>query len=113
MSSCKDGADTEPDLFYGYNPEKKAFHQEIELNHDLEPLEISAEDASRFKREQGDKVDVWALESGEWCVKFKKGARVFIPKSVKFDRVVAGQIPTGWDAKKYGIPEDIIAQVDR
>jgi 3-oxoacyl-(acyl-carrier-protein) synthase len=58
-------------------------------------------------------VDVWALESGEWCVKFKKGARVFIPKSVKFDRVVAGQIPTGWDAKKYGIPEDIIAQVDR
>ncbi|KAI9637319.1 fatty acid synthase alpha subunit [Dioszegia hungarica] len=103
----------EPDLFYGYNPEKKAFHQEIELNHDLEPLEISAEDASRFKREQGDKVDVWALESGEWCVKFKKGARVFIPKSVKFDRVVAGQIPTGWDAKKYGIPEDIIAQVDR
>ena len=37
-------ADVEPDLFYGYNPEKKVFHQEIELNHDLEPLEISAED---------------------------------------------------------------------
>lgn len=103
----------EPDLFYGYNPERKVFHQEIELNHDLEPLEISAEDAARFRREQGDKVDVWAQDSGEWLVKFKKGARVFIPKSVKFDRVVAGQIPTGWDARKYGIPEDIIAQVDR
>ena len=38
---------------------------------------------------------------------------MFIPKSYKFDRVVAGQIPTGWDARRYGIPDDIIAQVDR
>ncbi|KAG9718808.1 fatty acid synthase subunit alpha, partial [Aureobasidium melanogenum] len=29
-----------------------------------------------------------------------------------FDRLVAGQIPTGWDARKYGVPEDIIGQVD-
>ncbi|WVQ99902.1 hypothetical protein IAU59_007045 [Kwoniella sp. CBS 9459] len=103
----------EPDLFFGYDPEKKSFHQEVELNHDLEPLEIPAEDAARFKREQGDKVDVWAQESGEWFVKFKKGARVFLPKAVKFDRVVAGQIPTGWDARRFGIPDDIVSQTDR
>jgi fatty acid synthase subunit alpha len=96
----------EPELFYGYDPNRKSFHQEVELNHDLEP-------AARFKREQGDKCDIWLQESGEWMVKFKKGARIYIPKSVKFDRTVAGQIPTGWDAKKYGIPDDIIAQVDR
>ncbi|WWC71664.1 uncharacterized protein I206_105622 [Kwoniella pini CBS 10737] len=103
----------EPDLNFGYDPNKKSFHQEVELSHDLEPLEISAEDAERFKREQGDKVDVWAQASGEWFVKFKKGARVFLPKAVKFDRVVAGQIPTGWDAKRFGIPEDITTQTDR
>jgi 3-oxoacyl-(acyl-carrier-protein) synthase len=103
----------EPDLFFGYNPEKKVFYQEIELNHDLEPLEISKEDAERFKREQGEKCDVWAQESGEWFVKFKRGARVMLPKAIKFDRVVAGQLPTGWDARRYGIPEDIIAQTDR
>lgn len=103
----------EPDLFHGYDPEQKAFNQEIELNHDLEPLEIPADDAARFKHEQGDRVDIWAQDSGEWFVKFKKGARVFIPKSYKFDRVVAGQIPTGWDGRRYGIPDDIIAQVDR
>lgn len=103
----------DPDLFNGYDPKKKIFYQEIELNHDLEALEISAEDAARFKREQGDKVDVWAQASGEWFAKFKKGARVMVPKSIKFDRVVAGQIPTGWDAKRFGIPEDIIAQTDR
>lgn len=103
----------EPELFFGYDPKRKVFHQEVELNHDLEPLEIPAEDAARFKREQGDKCDIWAQASGEWFVKFKKGARIYIPKAIKFDRVVAGQIPTGWDAKRYGIPDDIIAQVDR
>lgn len=103
----------EPELFFGYDPNRKTFNQEVELNHDLEPLEIPAEDAARFKREQGDKCDIWAQASGEWFVKFKKGARIYIPKAIKFDRVVAGQIPTGWDARRYGIPEDIIAQVDR
>lgn len=103
----------EPDLFFGYNPEKKVFYQEVELTHDLEALEISKEDAERFKREQGDKCDVWAQASGEWFVKFKRGARILVPKAIRFDRVVAGQIPTGWDARRYGIPDDIIAQTDR
>lgn len=100
-------------MFWGYNPEKKGFIQEIELNHDLEPLEVAAEEAARFKCEHGDKVDIWAQESGEWFVKFNKGARIFLPKAVKFDRVVAGQLPTGWDARRFGLPEDIIAQTDR
>ena len=44
--------------------------------------------------------------------KFKKGACVFVPKAFKFSRTMAGQIPTGWDAGRYGIPEDIVAQTD-
>jgi fatty acid synthase subunit alpha len=104
---------TEPELFKGYDPEKKVFHQEVELNHDLEPIEISADDASRFKREQGDKCDVWAQASGEWFVKFRKGARVLVPKAARFDRLVAGQIPTGWNGSRYGIPDEITQQVDR
>jgi fatty acid synthase subunit alpha len=44
---------------------------------------------------------------------FMKGARVLVPKTFKFSRTVAGQIPTGWDAGRYGIPADIIAQTDR
>ncbi|KAG8968299.1 3-oxoacyl-[acyl-carrier-protein] synthase [Tulasnella sp. 419] len=103
----------EPELFKGYDPKKKTSHQEIELNHDLEPLEVSAAEAAKFKLLHGDKVDAWPLESGEWLVKFKKGARVFVPKAFRFDRLVAGQIPTGWDAGRYGIPADIIAQTDR
>lgn len=45
--------------------------------------------------------------------KLKKAAIIFVPKAFKFSRTVSGQIPTGWDAGRYGIPEDIIAQTDR
>ena len=45
-------------------------------------------------------------------VRLKKGATLYIPKALRFDRLVAGQIPTGWDAKRYGVPEDIANQVD-
>jgi 3-oxoacyl-(acyl-carrier-protein) synthase len=45
-------------------------------------------------------------------VKLKKGALLYIPKALRFDRLVAGQIPTGWNAKRYGIPDHIIQQVD-
>jgi fatty acid synthase subunit alpha, fungi type len=48
-----------------------------------------------------------------WFVKFKKGARTFVPKAFKLSHSVTGQIPTGWDAGRYGIPADIIAQTDR
>ena len=103
----------EPELFRGYNPEKKIFNQEVELIHDLEPIEVAEAEAEKFKYQHGDKCDIWAGESGQWFVKFKKGACIFVPKAFKFSRTVAGQIPTGWHAGRYGIPDDIIAQTDR
>lgn len=89
------------------------FNQEIELLHDLEAFEASLPDAEKFKHEHGDKCDIWAAEGGQWFVKFKKGARIFVPKAFTFSRTVAGQIPTGWDAGRFGIPADIVAQTDR
>ncbi|KZW02887.1 fatty acid synthase [Exidia glandulosa HHB12029] len=103
----------EPELFKGYDPKKKVFHQEIQLNHDLEPIEVDEAEAFKFRHEHGDKVDIWRVESGAWFAKLKKGARVYVPKAFKFDRLVAGQLPTGWSAGRYGIPDDIVAQTDR
>lgn len=102
----------EPELLGGYDPTKKEFSQEVEITHDLEPLEVSAEEAVKFQREHGDKVDAW--EEGEvWYVMLKRGARILVPKAVHFSRLVAGQLPTGWNAQRYGIPEDIANNVDR
>jgi hypothetical protein len=102
----------EPKLWDGYDPNHKTMIQEVVLNQDMKPLEVSKEDAETFKHAHGDKVDVWETESGQWMAKFKKGALFYIPKALRFDRLVAGQIPTGWDPKRYGIPEQIIQQVD-
>ncbi|KAL4745702.1 hypothetical protein BDW72DRAFT_186239 [Aspergillus terricola var. indicus] len=103
----------EPELFKGYDPKKKQMLQEIVIEEDLEPFEASKETAEEFKREHGEKVEIFEVpESGEYTVRLKKGATLLIPKALQFDRLVAGQIPTGWDARRYGIPDDIIEQVD-
>jgi len=103
----------EPELFNGYDPKKKQFLQEIQIEEDLDPFEASKETAEEFKREHGDKVEIFKIaDSGEYTVRLRKGATLLIPKALRFDRLVAGQIPTGWDARKYGVPEDIISQVD-
>ncbi|KAJ9502240.1 beta subunit of fatty acid synthetase [Exophiala xenobiotica] len=102
----------EPELFNGYDPKKKQLLQEIQIEEDLDPFEASEETAKEFKRQHGEKVETFALESGEFTVRLKKGATLLIPKALRFDRLVAGQIPTGWNAKQYGIPDDIISQVD-
>ena len=103
----------EPELFQGYDPTKKELLQEIQVEEDLDPFEASKENADEFKRQHGDKVEIFEIpDSGEYTVRLKKGATLLIPKALRFDRLVAGQVPTGWDAKKYGIPDDIISQVD-
>ncbi|KAH7018881.1 fatty acid synthase subunit alpha reductase [Ilyonectria destructans] len=103
----------EPELFDGYNPNKKQLLHEIIIEEDLKPFEASKETAEEFKREHGDKVEIFEIpESGEYIICLKKGAGLWIPKALRFDRLVAGQIPTGWNAKRYGIPEDIVNQVD-
>ncbi|KAI1190676.1 fatty acid synthase subunit alpha [Nemania serpens] len=104
----------EPELFDGYDPNKKMMLHEVSLEEDLEAFEGSKETAEEFKRQHGDKCEIFEIpESGEYIIRMKRGATLWIPKALRFDRLVAGQLPTGWDAKKYGVPDDIISQVDR
>ncbi|KAF2280046.1 uncharacterized protein EI97DRAFT_108781 [Westerdykella ornata] len=103
----------EPELFNGYDPEKKELLQEVQIEADLDPFEASKENAEEFRRKHGDHVEIFEIPgSDQYSVRLKKGAIIQIPKALRFDRLVAGQIPTGWDARKYGVPEDIISQVD-
>lgn len=104
---------TEPEINNEYDPERKVFYQEIELTHDLEPIEVAEADANKFKLQHGDRCDIWTVEGQQSFVKFKKGAIIKVPKAFRFSTLVAGQLPTGWYAGRYGIPEDIVAQTDR
>ncbi|PVU98003.1 hypothetical protein BB559_001847, partial [Furculomyces boomerangus] len=103
----------EPELFDGYDPLKKEVMREVVLETNLEPFITTAEEAANFKLRNGDKVDIWENDDNSWSVKLFPGATILVPKALRFDRLVAGQIPTGWNAERYGIPKDIISQVDR
>ncbi|KAJ3244145.1 3-oxoacyl-[acyl-carrier-protein] synthase [Chytriomyces hyalinus] len=101
----------EPELFNGYNPNKKMLLQEVVVTTEMAPIEASKEEAEAFKLAHGENAVVEEVD-GAFFVHLKKGANIYLPKALRFDRLVAGQLPTGWDAKRYGIPDDIVQQVD-
>ncbi|TQB73271.1 hypothetical protein MPDQ_006016 [Monascus purpureus] len=103
----------EPDLLGGYDPSKKEFLQEIVVEEALPSFSTSKANADAFRLRLGDKVAVRRMpESDEYLVQVKRGAHFFVPKAVPFNRGVAGLLPAGWDPLRYGIPEDIVQQVD-
>ncbi len=97
---------------FEYDPAKKMISQEIVLQESMGPLEVSKAEADAFALQHGDKVVITVLDGDRYNVKFLPGCVMFIPKALKMDRFVAGQLPTGWDAARYGVPKDIIEQVD-
>ena len=94
--------------------DKKQILQEVIIQNDMEPFATSYDTAIEFVREQGDKVEIQQISgSDEYSVRFRKGAVLMIPKATMYDRIVGGQIPTGWDPQVYGLPQDICENVDR
>ncbi|KAJ2731707.1 fatty acid synthase alpha subunit Lsd1 [Coemansia sp. BCRC 34962] len=103
----------EPELVHGYDPNKRTILREIQIEHDMEPFEATADEAASFKAQHGSSVDVWEnATGGSWSVKFLKGALLRVPMALQADRLVAALIPTGWSPTTYGIPDDVIKQVD-
>jgi len=102
----------EPEINDGYDPHRKMLLREVVVTRDLHPIEVgSKEEADQFKLQHGDKADVYE-KGGQWYVQLKKGATMNVPKALDFNRFVAGQVPTGWDATRYGVPKEIVDQVD-
>lgn len=103
----------EPDLVGGYHPEKKEQLQEITVEEDLPEFQTNEATAQALKLRLGDLVIVRPVHNTDNCsVQIKRGAHILVPKAVRAANAVGGQIPTGWNPTKYGIPEDIVHQVD-
>ncbi|KAI9500376.1 acyl transferase domain-containing protein [Coemansia spiralis] len=102
----------EPELLEGQDPQVVPIMRELQIDHDLEPFEATADEAAMFKLRNNEQADIWENKDGSWSVKLLKGCVLMAPKALRFDRLVGGQLPTGWDPRRYGIPEDIVRQVD-
>lgn len=101
----------------GYSPNNKRMLQEIVLMEDFK-LVVPEESMLQFKLEHGDNVSIIPIYQDDGAEKmfevtFNTGTKMYLPKALKFDRYVGGQIPTGWEPSYYGISEEIINQVDR
>ncbi|KAJ1925111.1 fatty acid synthase alpha subunit Lsd1 [Coemansia sp. S17] len=104
----------EPKMVHGYDPNRHQLLREIQIVHDMEPFEATADEAATFKAQNGSKVDIWKTASGgSWSVKFLKGALICLPMALRGNRLVAALLPTGWSPAIYGISDDVIKQVDR
>ena len=98
----------------GYNPNKKDYMQEIAIEDDMPEFDATLATAEAFKIKHGDRVLVKRMdEPDSFRVQVKAGAHIMVPKAVPLpSSVIAGMMPTGWDAAKFGISEDIISRVD-
>ncbi|KAJ2409034.1 fatty acid synthase alpha subunit Lsd1, partial [Coemansia sp. RSA 2530] len=104
----------EPELAHGYDPNKRTLLREIQIEHDMEPFEATADEAATFKAQNASSVDIWEnASSGSWSVKFLKDALIRVPMALQANRLVAALVPTGWDPRRYGIPDDVAKQVDK
>ena len=94
--------------------DKKQVLQEIIVQHDMEPFSASYDTAMEFVREHGDKVEIQQIPRSDDCsVRLRKGAILMIPKATVYDRIVGGQLPTGWNPQVYGLPQDLCESIDR
>lgn len=102
-----------PEGLDGYHPSRKEFLQEVAVEEDLPPFESSKSNAEAFKLRHGHNVTIEQIPgSDNYRVYLRKGAILMIPKTIPFSQIAAGTIPTGWDPLRYGIPEEIVQQVD-
>ncbi|MFC9790254.1 fatty acid synthase subunit beta domain-containing protein [Rhodococcus sp. NPDC127528] len=52
-------------------------------------------------------------DTGDWQVTRRAGTEIRVPRKAKLTRTVGGQIPTGFDVTRWGIPADMAGSVDR
>ncbi|KAI0011634.1 3-oxoacyl-reductase [Xylariaceae sp. FL0662B] len=104
----------EAETLDGYDPARKELLHEVVLDDDLPPFDTSETLAQAFQLRHGDRVNIFQKDSGSgsWTVTIKRGATFLVPKSTSSHQSVAAQVPKGWNAATYGIPEDVISQVD-
>lgn len=93
-------------------PEKEPKLHEVAIIEDLPPFEVPLEIAEELKKEHGANAVVTETDSGQCSLVLKAGTTLWVPKASKSRSTVGAQMPKGWDPKTYGIPDDIISQVD-
>ena len=98
----------------GFDPRKLTVWADVALEQDFVfPVPGRAE-GEAFVAAAGDGARlVFDPAKDGWFIVRRKGTVVKVARAARLNRYVAGQIPSSWDPVRYGIPKDLVEQVDR
>ncbi|WJZ03491.1 type I polyketide synthase [Corynebacterium freiburgense] len=86
----------------------------IYLDRDLHFSVADQTTARTFVESEPESTSAWFdEETGEWTVVRRAGSAIRVPRRMAMSRFVGGQIPEGFDPAVYGIPADMIDNLDR
>ena len=83
------------------------------LDKDLSFVVSSEAEARAFKESDPDHTVIQSAADGDWTVTRRAGTEIRVPRRMKLTRTVGGQIPTGFDPLRWGIPADMADSLDR
>ena len=98
----------------GFDPRSLEVMTPVFLERDM-TFSVSSEDEARvFVNSEPDSTVAFFDEEQEvWKVTRKAGSEIRVPRKARLNRYVMGQIPSGFEMSRYGIPKDMEENTDR
>ena len=104
----------DPAVQNGFDPRKMKVWADVVLERDFVFPVPGQSEGQAFVEAAGEGARlIFDREKDGWFVVRPKGSVVKVARAARLNRYVAGQIPKGWDAVRFGIPRDMADQVDR
>ncbi len=98
----------------GFDPKAMEVYTEVPLEKDLSFQVNDKEMALKYCQANPEKTAYFYNEQSEtYQVVLRKGTMIRVPRQEKLTRSISGQIPTGWNASRLGLPREMAEQIDR
>lgn len=86
---------------------------EVFLDHDVSFHVPDERRAREYLTQDARRTTIaWDGDSRDWVVTRRPGSMVRVPRRAAMTRTVGGQIPAGFDPRRWGIPASMVGEVD-
>ena len=97
----------------GFDPRSALGWADVHLDQDFVVPVRSMEEAETLRAGDPERTEVRRGDDGSLHVVRRAGAVLKVRSALRLDRWIAGQLPAGWEARRYGVPGELVEQVDR
>ena len=98
----------------GFEPQALPVYSSVYLEQDFTFPVASAEEARSFVKAAPELTQAnYDATTDTWNVTRRAGSEIRIPRQARLSRHVAGMVPQGFNFERFGIPKEMLDQVDR